>query len=321
MNIKDTIISKMNELGSKRTPFLFVIDFNGQEGEVIPLCEVNPNEILYSFNQVTNKELSSNFSKPKLVSYPISYENYKISFDKVMHEISIGNTYLINLTVATPLEIEERLLGIYSHSKAKYKLWYKDEFVCFSPEIFVQIKENTIYSFPMKGTIDASIPNAEQLILGDKKETAEHYTIVDLIRNDLNIVSKKVKVDRFRYVDEIKTSKGSLLQISSQISGTMPDDWQSTIGDIFNKLLPAGSITGSPKAKTVEIIQRVEGYERGFYCGVCGVFDGDNIDSAVMIRFIEKQGDNYFYKSGGGITFASIAKNEYDEILKKIYTQ
>lgn len=321
MQIKDTIISKMNALGSKRTPFLFFIDFNGQEGEVIPLSEVNPNEIQYSFNQLSNSNLDSVFPYPKLTPYPIAYEKYKISFDKVMHEISIGNTYLINLTVSTPLEIEGSLLGIYSHSKAKYKLWYKDKFVFFSPEIFIQIKENTIYSFPMKGTIDASIPNAEQLILEDKKEIAEHYTIVDLIRNDLNIVSKKVKVDRFRYVDEIKTSNGSLLQISSQISGTMPDDWQSNIGNIFNKLLPAGSITGSPKAKTVEIIQKVEGYERGFYCGVCGVFDGDNIDSGVMIRFIEKQDNKYFYKSGGGITFDSIAENEYDEILKKIYTQ
>ncbi len=319
MQIKDTIISKMNELGSKRTPFLFVIDFNGQEGEVIPLDEVNPNEIKYSFNHLINSDLEIVFPKPSLISYPISYEQYKASFDEIMNEISIGNTYLINLTVATPLEVDGSLLGIYSHSNAKYKLWYKDQFVCFSPEIFIKINENRIYSFPMKGTIDATIPNAEELILNDKKEIAEHYTIVDLIRNDLNIVSKNVQVDCFRYIDKIETSKGSLLQVSSQISGNLSENWQSEIGNIFSKLLPAGSITGSPKAKTVEIINKVERYDRKFYCGVCGIFDGNSVDSAVMIRFIEKQGENYFYKSGGGITFNSIAENEYDEILKKIY--
>lgn len=72
--------------------------------------------------------------------------------------------------------------------------------------------------------------------------------------------------------------------------------------------------------KTVEILKEIEGYERGFYTGVFGIFDGKNLDSAVMIRFIEKDKDgNLFYKSGGGITCDSDCKSEYEEMIDKIY--
>ncbi len=191
--------------------------------------------------------------------------------------------------------------------------------MCFSPESFVKIKGKTISSFPMKGTIDATLPNAEDLILNDEKETAEHYTIVDLIRNDLNLVSKNVRVERFRFTQKIDTAKGKILQVSSEICGDVPENWNEHLGDIFSKLLPAGSITGAPKEKTVEIIRNVESHQRGFYTGVAGIFDGENVDSAVLIRFIEKKGDRYFYKSGGGITASSVAEKEYQEILQKIY--
>jgi len=107
----------------------------------------------------------------------------------------------------------------------------------------------------MKGTIDAAVENAVSIIINDKKELAEHYTIVDLIRNDLNMVAKKVRVDRFRYIDEIKTIRKNLLQVSSQISGELTPDWHNRIGDILFTLLPAGSISGAPKKKTVEIIK------------------------------------------------------------------
>lgn len=319
MGIKDTIISSMNTWGKERKPFLFFVDYQGENGQVIPLDEVDNNEIGYHFNGQTNQTLPFNFKLPKLEAKPIAFENYEAKFNQVMNQIQKGNTYLINLTVSTPIELEGSLKDIFYASKAKYKLWVKDHFVCFSPEIFVQIKENRIYSYPMKGTIDASIPQAEQLILADDKETAEHYTIVDLIRNDLNIVAKNVGVDRFRYLDRLQTTKGELLQMSSQISGDLQENWQDHIGDILAQLLPAGSITGSPKEKTVEIIAEVEGYARKYYTGICGIFDGTTLDSAVMIRFVEQQENRMVYKSGGGITFASQAEKEYKEILQKIY--
>ena len=84
-------------------------------------------------------------------------------------------------------------------------------------------------------------------------------------------------------------------------------------------MLPAGSISGAPKRKTVEIIREAETYERGFYTGVMGYFDGETLDSAVMIRFLEQDGDRFIFKSGGGITFQSRARDEYEEMISKIY--
>ncbi|MGL4583933.1 MAG: aminodeoxychorismate synthase component I [Flavobacterium sp.] len=319
MLLKDTTISLMNSLGAQRIPFLFIISYNGKECIIKPLSEVSSDEIKYNFQDVSNHPSEVPTHAPVIEVFPLSFDAYQCKFDIVKRELQLGNTYLTNLTVATPLAYSGTLNEIYNTAKAKYKLWVKDQFTCFSPEIFVQIKDNTIYSFPMKGTIKADIPNASETLLNDKKETAEHYTIVDLIRNDLNIVSKKVRVNRFRYLDQLETSKGPILQMSSEIAGDLTPDWHDRIGSILNKLLPAGSITGSPKESTIRIISESEQYERNYYTGICGIYDGKYLDSAVMIRFIEQQGDNYVYKSGGGITSSSNVTMEYEELLQKIY--
>ena len=235
------------------------------------------------------------------------------------NEIELGNSYLLNLTCSTPVNTGFSLKDVFLNSKSKYSIWFDEKFVCFSPETFVTIHNGVIRSFPMKGTIDAMIPDAEKVILNDPKETAEHYTIVDLIRNDLSMVSKNVRVERFRYIDVIETNEKSLLQVSSEICGNLDDDYKSHLGDILFELLPAGSVSGAPKKKTVGIISTVEGSERGYYTGVFGIFDGDNLDSGVMIRFIENKNGNYFYRSGGGITAFSDPLSEYKEMIDKIY--
>ena len=171
----------------------------------------------------------------------------------------------------------------------------------------------------MKGTIDASVPDAENIILQDEKETAEHYTIVDLIRNDLSMVAKNVRVDNFRYIDQITAHNRKLLQVSSKISGELPDDYTCHLGEILQKILPAGSVSGAPKKRTLEIIRQAEKYKRGYYTGVFGCFDGKDLNSAVMIRFIENIDGKLFYKSGGGITTLSRYRDEYEELLSKIY--
>jgi para-aminobenzoate synthetase component 1 len=171
----------------------------------------------------------------------------------------------------------------------------------------------------MKGTIDASLPNAKEQILNDTKEMAEHTMIVDLMRNDLGIVGNKVRVEKFRYIDKIKAGNKELLQVSSKITASLQSSWHSHIGDILDSITPAGSITGTPKKKTVEIIDDIEDYDRGFYTGIFGIYDGVSLDSAVMIRFIEQQQNKLYYKSGGGITIDSTPQSEYEELIDKIY--
>ena len=231
----------------------------------------------------------------------------------------LGNSYLTNLTYPTKINTNLSLDEIYHFSEAKYKLKYKENFVCFSPERFVKIENHHIFSNPMKGTIDASIPNAKQIILDDEKEAAEHATIVDLIRNDLSLVADNVEVTKYRYIDKLKTNDKTLLQVSSEIRGDLKVDFHENIGTIFDKLLPAGSICGAPKKKTIDIILEAENYDRKFYTGIFGVFDGENLDSAVMIRFIENDKNELFFKSGGGITAKSNAKAEYEELIQKVY--
>ena len=223
-----------------------------------------------------------------------------------------------------------------------------NSFVCFSPETFVRIKGGRIYSYPMKGTLDASLPNAEKQLMEDRKEAAEHATIVDLIRNDLSRVAEDVRVDKYRYIDVLHTNKGDILQTSSEISGRLPEDYPHHLGEILDVQLPAGSITGAPKDKTMQIIHEAEGYDRGFYTGIMGIYDQGELNSAVMIRFIEEEtspvdfeadGEKNFktkegkasegkepkasrklyFKAGGGITSKSDCRKEYEEVIQKIY--
>jgi len=251
--------------------------------------------------------------------FPPGLDAYKQAFQLVHQNLAEGNSYLTNLTFPTDIKLNIDLPEIFARSNARYRLLFKDEFVVFSPEIFVQIENGFIRSFPMKGTIDASVPEAEKIILSDPKETAEHSTIVDLIRNDVGMVASGVKVDRFRYIERIDTHEKSLLQVSSEISGTLPSDYASHLGNILRQLLPAGSISGAPKKKTLEIISQAETYSRGFYTGVFGLFDGSKLDSGVMIRFIKKEQGKLVFCSGGGITARSRPESEYNELIDKVY--
>lgn len=318
---KYNAILEMNRLGSEKIPFLFIIDFELENPEIFELTKLDSNIVLFDVDGVKNCNFNEDAFPGNLYfeKHPITKETYAGMFNNVIRNINIGNTYLLNLTASTPIKINLTLKEVFHFSKAKYKLYYSEKFVCFSPETFITIKDNKISSYPMKGTIDASILNAEQIILEDEKETAEHYTIVDLIRNDLGIVSKNVRVEKFRYFDKIKTNSNELLQVSSVITGDLENDYNCKIGDILFSLLPAGSITGAPKKKTTEIILQTETHKRGYYTGVFGIFDGTNLNSAVLIRFIENTNECLVYKSGGGITSFSKLDSEYQEMIDKVY--
>ena len=322
MSNNDAMIHKMNEFGSRKIPFIFIIDFEINEPLLFPLNAINPGEILFDINGVSNYTNTEKADIPEFHfrKFPVSFSEYSEAFNKVIENLNYGNSYLVNLTFPTRIETNLSLKDIFFYSRAKYKLLYREKFLVFSPEIFVQINENgVISSFPMKGTIDAAVENAEEVILNDKKEYAEHCTIVDLIRNDLSMVAKDVYVKRFRYIDKIKTHEKELLQVSSHISGKLGKEYHKQIGAVIFALLPAGSISGAPKKKTIEIIRKAERYERGYYTGVFGYFDGNRLDSGVMIRFIEKTDGQIFYKSGGGITIYSDPEKEYQELIDKVY--
>lgn len=315
------VMEEMNRLGRQREPFIFIIDYELKAPIILSIAEVDPSKILYSINGITNTDKKGSVSPTKFefsVS-PVSRERYSKAFDHVQKHLRYGDSFLLNLTMPSGIETNLSLQDIYYATNAKYKVWLKDKFVVYSPEIFVKTNGREISSFPMKGTIDTSVVDAEKKLLSSEKELAEHYTIVDLIRNDLSMVAKNVRVKQFRYIDRLVTHRGSLLQMSSEIVGELPSNYKDNIGDIIISMLPAGSISGAPKKKTLEVIKEAENYERGYYTGICGIFDGENIDSGVMIRYIEQTNDGLIYKSGGGITFKSDMDEEYQELIDKIY--
>lgn len=386
--MKQEIIDKINQLASQDEPFLFVINYQGDKAFIRLLSDINPEECLFDFEgrgnlshawKETWKEGTSEkeiwkeeISETTWQIEPPLYEDYERSFNIVKSNIMAGNSYLTNLTCRVPVSCNLSLEDIFHRAKGKYKLLLrrkrtqaedkahlKEEnieenltpFVCFSPETFVRIKGGRIYSYPMKGTLDASLPNAEKQLMEDRKEAAEHATIVDLIRNDLSRVAENVRVDKYRYIDVLHTNKGDILQTSSEISGRLPEDYPHHLGEILDAQLPAGSITGAPKDKTMQIIQEAEGYDRGFYTGIMGIYDQGELNSAVMIRFIEEEtspvdfetdgeknfkasegkGDEasegkrdeasrkLYFKAGGGITSKSDCRKEYEEVIQKIY--
>ncbi|MGL5981524.1 MAG: aminodeoxychorismate synthase component I [Phocaeicola sp.] len=318
---KQAAIDRINQWGEKKTPFLFFIDYNQNRCYVEKLAEIDTAHLLYNFQGRSNGKCSSSPYQGELrwKVTPPNRNHYAAAFSYVKEQIYGGNSFLTNLTCCVPIDTNVTIREIYDSARARYKLWIKDQFVCFSPEIFIRIKKGKIYSYPMKGTICAHLPQAEELLMNDVKEAAEHATIVDLIRNDLSMVATKVEVLKYRYCDYLQTNKGEIIQTSSEICGELPLGYESSLGDILFTLLPAGSITGAPKKRTVQIIEEAEGYERGFYTGVMGIFDGKELDSAVMIRFVEEQDGKLYFKAGGGITSQSEEENEYNEIIAKVY--
>lgn len=308
----------LNNWGKEKIPFIFLIDFECNK----PLCwrfDDLDAPFKINFQGTRNDKPHQNISKKsdlEFKKHPISLAEYQLKFEEVKNNLLYGNSFLVNLTTSTPIDIELSLEEIFNNVHAKYSCWLENEFVCFSPETFITIKDGAIFSYPMKGTIDATLNDAKNILLNDRKEIAEHATIVDLMRNDLSLVSDNVEVSKFRFYEEIQTQNGMIGQISSEISGTLPNNYHEQIGDIIFKLLPAGSISGAPKQKTIEIIKKVEGIERCYYTGIAGYFDGINLDSCVLIRFIEQ---NYNYRSGGGITFMSDLNDEYKEMIDKVY--
>lgn len=313
------VILAMNRAGEAGRPFLFGFDFELTRGFFIP-DPLRQTRVRFNIRGITNTPDDSADTPYMFERFPEPEAVYARRFDIIRAGLLRGDSFLTNLTVRTPVRTDLTPDAIYHRARALYKIHYSDAFVCFSPERFVRIDaDGTIASNPMKGTIDARLPDARERILTDPKETAEHNTIVDLIRNDLSMVADGVHVQRFRYIDRLETSAGPILQVSSEIAGQLPDDWRSNVGNIIARLLPAGSISGAPKDATVRLIRQAEGAPRGFYTGIFGLFDGQALDSAVFIRFLDLTTTPLTYQSGGGITARSRMHDEYEEVIQKVY--
>lgn len=311
----------INRCAVQGKPFLFGVDFEMCEGFFVEDLFTD-REILFACGDVTNApsvQVGSNNAAPRLEILHADRDSYFNKFSIIRRGLLRGDSFLTNLTERTPVSTNLSLEDIFYRSRARYKLLLPGKLVCFSPECFVRIVDGRIHSYPMKGTIDAAVPDAVSRLLDDYKEACEHHTIVDLIRNDLNMVADRVRIERFRYVEKIATLQGEILQTSSEVVGDLRSGWLGRLGDLIFSLLPAGSISGAPKPATVRLICEAEQCSRGYYTGIFGYFNGRDLDSGIMIRYIEQENGQLFFRSGGGVTVHSDPRQEYDEIVTKIY--
>ena len=319
-NTHKDLVQTINKWASDQQAFFLFVDFEMQTPELYRAEDLYKAGIQVIFPGFSNILQTEAIPVPRLQVMPTSYAAYCASFETVRRHLLAGNSFLVNLTIRTAVQSAADLPSIFQAANAPYRIKYKNQWVCFSPEPFVQIRDGRIRTYPMKGTLDAGLPDAASRLLSDAKETAEHYTIVDLLRNDLNQIAENVLVNRFRYLSTIQRPQGSLLQMSSEIEGELPISYKEQLGDLLFALLPAGSVSGAPKKKTLEIIREAEAGPRGFYTGTVFYFDGQQLDSCVLIRFIEQDANGaLWYRSGGGITIHSDMASEYQECLEKIY--
>lgn len=263
---------------------------------------------------------------PKSWQELTSAEEYKAAIEHIHHHIRQGDTYQVNYTVQLQQNITADPFAIYNRlvveQNAHYNAFIQHDdvsIISVSPELFFKKDGDGLTTRPMKGTTNRGLTTETDLkqaqwLAQDQKNRSENMMIVDLLRNDMNRISKigSENVKSLCLVEQYST----IWQMTSTIETQLLPN--SNLGDIFQALFPCGSITGAPKIATMAIIKDVEKQARGVYCGAIGILlpNGPTIFN-VAIRTLQMQGNKAIYGVGGGITWDSKWEAEYEETRQK----
>jgi anthranilate synthase component 1 len=188
-----------------------------------------------------------------------------------------------------------------------------------SPETLVKLQDGKLFTYPLGGTRKRGANEAEDAalekeLLADEKELAEHNMLVDLGRNDIGKVSKFGSVKVEKYMNILRFSH--VMHIGSVVSGEIASD--KTALDAINAILPAGTLSGAPKIRTMQIIHELEKNKRGIYGGAIGYLDfTGNMDTCIAIRLAYKKGSKVYIRSGAGVVAESDPEAEYNECINK----
>jgi len=188
-----------------------------------------------------------------------------------------------------------------------------------SPEVMVRVENRKVTVRPIAGTRRRGENEEEDQrlareLLADPKERAEHVMLVDLGRNDVGRVSKfrTVKLDEVMVIEKYS----HVMHIVSNVSGELRDDADAL--DALKACLPAGTLSGAPKVRAMEIIDELEPTKRGPYGGAVGYFDfSGNMDTCITIRTVVMDGQTAYVQAGGGIVADSVPETEFEETLNK----
>ena len=255
-----------------------------------------------------------------------SAEEYKAAIEQIHHHIRQGDTYQVNYTVQLQQNLTADPFAIYNRlvveQNAHYNAFIQHDdvsIISISPELFFKKDGDKLTTRPMKGTTNRGLTTETDLaqarwLAQDQKNRSENMMIVDLLRNDMNRISKigSEDVKSLCQVEQYST----VWQMTSTIETQLLTN--RSLCDVFQALFPCGSITGAPKIATMEIIKKVEKQPRGVYCGAIGILvpQGPSIFN-VAIRTLQMEETKAIYGVGGGITWDSNWESEYEETKQK----
>ena len=268
-------------------------------------------------------------SEPKSPS-PLSSNMTKSQFKEVVERVKkyvydgdviqvVPSQRLARETSADPFEIYRALRAI-NPSPYMYYLYLDDfQIVGASPEMMVQVEDGEVATHPIAGTRPrGSRPEEdralEEELRTDEKERAEHIMLVDLGRNDIGRVSEPGTVQVTQLMDVERYSH--VMHLVSHVTGKLKKGYSSY--DALRACFPAGTVSGAPKIRAMEIIAEMEREKRGPYAGAVGYFDfSGNMDTAIAIRTLVVKDGVAYAQAGGGIVFDSVPETEYEETLHK----
>lgn len=316
-----------------------VIAFDNKENKIILIANLQTDNVERNYyTAVRELEIMTDIIKNGEADEPpnpILKSEFKPLFDnsqygkmveKAKNYIREGDIFQIVLSNRLEAEMEGSLFGAYEVLRklnpSPYMFYFSSddiEIAGASPETLVKLDDKTLYTYPLAGTRprgrtpeqDKALENE---LLNDEKELAEHNMLVDLGRNDLGKISKfgTVRVDKYHQI--LKFSH--VMHIGSTVKGEIRDDKSAL--DAVDAVLPAGTLSGAPKIRAMEIINELENNKRGIYGGAIGYIDlAGNLDTCIAIRIAFKKNGKVYVRSGAGIVADSIAEKEHQECINK----
>ncbi|MEI7594862.1 MAG: anthranilate synthase component I family protein [Bacteroidota bacterium] len=306
--------------------FVFIINENELQIQYVN-CNISAIELM--IQEIENTHIIESTVKIGSIKSRISKEQYYKAVSEIKHHIQIGDIYELNFCqefYAENIELDsatiyQKLNKISPTPFSAFARFDSIDVMCASPERYLMKQNNTLISQPIKGTIKRGTNKEEdeqlkEKLLNSHKDRSENVMIVDLVRNDLSITAEKasVNVDELFGIYEFP----QVYQMISTVKSELRNDCHFI--DAIKHSFPMGSMTGAPKIRAMELIEKYESFKRGIYSGSIGYIDPEgNFDFNVVIRSIIYNSENKYlsFSAGGAITINSDIEGEYEESMLK----
>lgn len=284
-------------------------------------------ELVLSVRKKTEKGKKTLVRDGKIIKKTDTQKEYSEKVEKIKEYIREGDIFQTVLSQRWIIETKQDGLELYKELReanpSPYLYYFnfgEFEIIGSSPEMLIKQKENHVYTCPIAGTRKRGKNKEEdeqlkQELLLDEKERSEHVMLVDLARNDMGKIAEfgSVKVTQFMEVQNYS----HVMHIVSLVEGKKKGEYHPL--DLAASFLPAGTLSGAPKIRAMEIIEELESVKRGLYGGATGYLDFDgNMDFCITIRTMIKKGSYVYLQAGAGIVADSIGENEYMECRNKV---